>query len=316
MTIVKIIRGRKAVFFTMVAIILASIIVLLFSVETSFRLKDKMNVVETRVTTLNSFFKDIEKDLSRGLYISGYRSLLAMTEYISIYGVYLDDVNLRFKEAMINGTVNSIPINVLQNQTFDYWTVKISQEALKIGIITNISIINLSIYPIDTWTVGISSYVSILLNDTKGTASFAKNTNISTTVGINDFEDPLYTINSYGRVFNTIINTGVTNFGNISELRKHLNFSYYLPSNTAPDFLMRLTGNLSNSTYGIESIVNLNEFVVQGLSIKSSSDVDYIYFGNMSIPSCLVNETINDTLINWFRLDDAHLATYSVHCLI
>ena len=41
-----------------------------------------MSVVETRVFTVNDFIKDIEIDIKRGLYISSFRSLLAIEKYI------------------------------------------------------------------------------------------------------------------------------------------------------------------------------------------------------------------------------------------
>ena len=82
---------------------------------------------------------------------------------------------------------------------------------------------------------------------------------------------------------------------------------YYISHDDSPSFLMRLEGNLGNSTYGIESLVNLEEFQQQGLAIKDRSIVDYIYFGTKST----INYRVNNTP-SWFKIDGGHLDTYQV----
>jgi len=313
----KILHGlsnKKGVFFTAVAILLAGIIVSSFSAQASYREKERMSVIETRVNTMNSFFKDVKKDLSRGLYISGYRSFLAMGEYINTYGNYIDDADARFSEAILNGTVKSVQIDVIRNQTILDWSRKIEAQANSIGLNVDISMINISVRHIDPWTVEVVSSVSIMANDTRETVSLSKVDTISSTISIVGLEDPLYIINSNGRVFNTIVQGNSSTFSNASRLIGHLNLSLYIASNSAPDFMMRLEGNLSNSSFGIESLVNVNEFAIQGLAVKQRSNVDYVYFGNQSLSICLVNETINDASFNWFRLDSGHLNVYSAEC--
>jgi hypothetical protein len=70
---------------------------------------------------------------------------------------------------------------------------------------------------------------------------------------------------------------------------------------------MRLEGNLGNSSYGIESLVNLEKFQKQGLIIKDRSIVDYVYFGTQNT----VNKRINNTP-DWFKIDEGHLDVYQV----
>ena len=76
---------------------------------------------------------------------------------------------------------------------------------------------------------------------------------------------------------------------------------------------MRLGGHLTNSSFGIESIVNLKSFEDALLSVQDKSCIDYIYFSNRSPASYRINETYN-----WLRLDNesGHLATYEVEHLI
>ena len=124
---------------------------------------------------------------------------------------------------------------------------------------------------------------------------------MSNKVSIVGFEDPLYVVNSKGRVTNAIMQTNITQFvvnGNVENLLKHMNKSYYIAHNDSPNFLMRLEGNLGNSSNGIESLVNLEKFQQQGLAIKDRSIVDYIYFGTKSTTNFRVNATPE-----WFKID-------------
>ncbi|MBU3942271.1 MAG: hypothetical protein KKF74_05140, partial [Nanoarchaeota archaeon] len=61
----------------------------------------------------------------------------------------------------------------------------------------------------------------------------------------------------------------------------------------------------SDSPYGIESLVNLEEFQAQEVPIRDRSVVDYIYFGDQTT----TNYNIQD-MPSWFKLDKEHLATY------
>ena len=82
---------------------------------------------------------------------------------------------------------------------------------------------------------------------------------------------------------------------------------------------MRMEGNLSNSTFGIESLVNLAELQAQGLVTKDKSIVDYIYFGNQNPASYRINKTPE-----WFKLDtldessnpQAHILTYQAQDVV
>ena len=70
---------------------------------------------------------------------------------------------------------------------------------------------------------------------------------------------------------------------------------------------MRLQGIISNSSTGIESLVNIKKFQDQGITAQDRSAVDYIYFGTQST----TNYRINGTPV-WFKLDSGHLETYGV----
>ena len=198
----------------------------------------------------------------------------------------------------------------MKNSTFTDWANKISAEAGKIDIKFNFTINDVRLNQTDPWTIDIGVNVSLDIRDNRNTSYWIRERYLTSRIGISGFEDPLYAVNSKGRIANAIIKTNITDFvigGDAKNLMVHANNSYYAANNNSPSFLMRLQGDLGNSSLGIESLVNVDKFLQQGISAKDRSAVDYIYFGAQST----VNYRVNNTP-EWFKIDDAHLDFYQV----
>ena len=301
---------KKSMFYISAAIALTIVIIVTYSAYSSYRLNDKMESVETRIQSVNFFIKNIEKDLDNGIYIAGFRTMLSFNQYITTNGSYIDDVNARFKESFLNGTIKGQQLSLMQDTTFNDWANKISAEAAKIDISFNYTIVDVNLNQSDPWTVAIGLNISMNVRDKKNTSYWTRNRYLSTKINIISFEDPLYVVNSNGRITNSIIQSNISPFvtgGDVTNLMIHANYSYYIAHNDSPSFLMRLQGDLGNSSNGIESLVNLDEFQQQGISLKDRSVVDYIYFGSTTTTNYRINNTPT-----WFKIDQVHLATYGV----
>ena len=303
---------KKGIFYTIAAIALTVVIIITYSAYSSYRLSDKMEVVQTRVETVNFFIKDVEIDLKKGIYIAGFRTLLSFNQFIAANGSFLDNINERFNEAFLNGTLNKTQLRLMKDSTFTDWANKISAEANKIDIKFNYTINDIKINQSDPWSVDVGLNITLNISDKRGTSYWLRNRYLIKSISIIGFEDPLYIVNSKGRVTNMIIKSNITNFvidGDFTNLMKHTNNSYYIAHNDSPNFLMRLEGNLGNSTCcGIESLANLDEFQQQGITLKDKSVVDYIYFGTKSTYNCRINKTPE-----WFKLDKGHWEIYQVN---
>lgn len=301
---------KKALFYTTAAIALTIVIIATYSTFSSYRLNDKMDVIETRIETVNLFIKDVEKDLNKGSYIAGFRSILSFNEFITSNGSFLTNTNERFKEAFLNGTINKKPLSLMKDSTFTDWVNRISAEADKIDIILNFTINGIKLNQSDPWSVDVWINASLNIRDKRDTSSWVRNRYLITKISIIGFEDPLYIVKSQGKVTNPLRKANITNFvvnGDVTNLILHMNNSYYITHNESPSFLMRLEGNLGNSTYGIESLVNLEKFQQQGITIKDRSIVDHVYFGTESTYNCGVNNTPE-----WFKIDRVHWDLYQV----
>lgn len=302
--------NKKSIFYTIAAIALTAVVITTYSTYSAYRLSERMDAIGARIETVNFFIKDVENDLSKGVYIASFRTLLSFNQFITTNGTYLTNVNEKFKESFLNGTIDGLSLSLMKDSTFTDWGNRISAEAKKIDINFNFTVGDVKLNHTDPWTVKVDIGINLSISDRRNTSSWIRNRNITARVSVIGFEDPLYVVNSKGRVTNTITQTNITDFvvnGNVANLMEHMNRSYYTAHSDAPSFLMRLQGNLGNSTYGIESLVNLEEFQQQGIAIKDRSIVDYIYFGTKSTTNFRINNTPT-----WFKIDQGHLDTYKV----
>lgn len=293
--------NKKSIFYTISAIALTIVIITTYSAYDTYRLSEKMDVVQTRIETVNFFIKDVERDIGKGMNIATFRTLLSFNQFIATNGTFIGNINEGFKESFLNGTINKQSLGLMKDSTFTDWANKISAEANKVDIKFNFTINDVKINHTDPWTVSVGLNISLNIRDKRNTSYWIRDRYLTNTISIIGLEDPLYIVNSKGRVTNVVVKSNITQFvigGKVDNLMKHMNNSWYVASNTSPSFLMRFEGNLGNSSYGIESLVNLGEFEAQGLTLKDRSIVDYIYFGTKSTTNFRVNATPE-----WFKID-------------
>lgn len=313
MMIKKIWVLKKGIFFTFAAIALSIIILLSFSVYKTYEMKEKADVIGVRVNTMNDFIKDVEQDLENGLYIASFRAFASMSQHIADNGEFIEDLEDAFDELVLQGTLDGEELSLMEDSTFTDWVDKIEIEADKIDILVSFTINEVSISQTDPWSISANANIDLAVEDKKGTSSWEREKDIITKINITNFEDPVYLVNSIGRVTNPIVKSPITDFvtgEDVSNLLTHLDNSYYIESTTAPNYLMRLQGDLSNSLTGIESLVDLEEFQAQGLAIKDRSAVDYIYFGTQTTTNYGI-----DGMPDWFKMDNNHLEVYEVQDL-
>ena len=314
----RIMRNRKGFFFTVIAIYLVAALMLSALFYNKYQMRRQAAVDSSRILAMNDFIKDVDSDLERGLYISGFRTLLGLEEYISQTGNYLNNTEDAFQEAFFNRSIGNYTIGLLNDSSFSDWEQKIQSQAESLNIGTNFTVNSIEITQESPWNVELYINLTMLVYDTTGMASWARQKTIHSSISITGFEDSLYTVNSYGRVAQTIEqdeNTAFVSGNNTAVLLNHLDNSLYTASATAPSFLMRLAGNLSSSPYGIESLVNVSKLAVQGIPARSASIVDYIYFGTRATSNlCIDNSKAEPDLPSWFMLDtdDSHALKYQI----
>jgi hypothetical protein len=295
-------KSKKGVFFTFTSLLFLTLLIFSLSIGNNYSMREKIFAIETRIYTMNNFITDIENDVQRAAYIAGIRSLLALENHIFLSGEYLSDLDNDFKKAFINGTINNTNSSLLINNTFSDWIDKIEYEAEKIDIIMNFTINSITLTQKDPWKVTINIDSTIHLKDKKDVSDWNKEKLITTDISIEGLEDPIYLVETNGVIENYIIKSNYSSFTNgidITNLLDHTDNGYYVAFDKAPSYLMRLQGNFSDSSAGIESLVDIDNLISNGIITYGKSIVDYVYFG----PNNPDKDHVSGAP-SWFKLDN------------
>jgi hypothetical protein len=295
--------GRRGIFFTLIAISLLGLILFSYSVTYSYSLQEKSSIIETRVDTMNRFLSSVDSDMENAIYISGYRAIVGLTDYVTTNGTYVDSSSDSLVELFLYGTVEGCNSTFMANNTFTHWMGKIGEKGQEIDVNLTINVTQVSVYHSSPWDVRFVVDVSLNLTDQKSTASWLKDESLSSDISIIGFEDPWYALHTNGQVLkriNMTVYDGNFTVGNdTSNLRQHVANTYYVAFNASPDFLMRFEGSFNASVYGIESMVNKTE-VLDYCSLTTSSVDSICWRQDYSIPTWSV-EGMNESK---FKMDN------------
>ena len=177
--------NRKGIFFTFAAIALSIVIIFSFKVYSDFGLNDEMEVIEIRINTMNNFILDLENDLEKAIFITGFRSLLNLEDYFENNNAvpgppynFLDDLGTDldtafdevFRLGTITGTSGTENMDILDNNTFLNWTDKIKLQSDRTNIKLEFNIDSVTIRQSGPWTVEVKVQLDIDIDDEKNTA--------------------------------------------------------------------------------------------------------------------------------------------------
>ncbi len=104
-----IISGKKAIFFSAIAILMSAVIITVFATPRTTTTKYQLPLLEARSEAVSSQAKDLRYNyLPQSLYIASYTAFSAFAEYERQRGAYLpteEIFNVAMKEAIVNGTI-------------------------------------------------------------------------------------------------------------------------------------------------------------------------------------------------------------------
>ena len=317
----------KGLFFSLIILILTMIFISFILLQKSLvSFYSKQTFVEARVDWMLNFYDSILKDSEKAFKIIGRRALSAAINKVIATGIPLNSSNSTVYELIFNGTLNGEPQPLLQGSTLTDWKNKLKSIAAKQALELNISFNRILIYPYDSFNVKIEYEINVYLHDLKINASLNKSKPKEVLINIENLEDPLYPLKTYGRIVNTFrLSPHWLNYSanDTTNLLDDLKNSYYHPSLKGGSIFDRLEGKcevqpkyqISKNYIGLESFVNKDEILSSGLDINvEASNVDYIYFCNPAVQAFKVQGMPSN-----FRLDNettvyelTHLQIYNV----
>jgi phosphohistidine swiveling domain-containing protein len=163
--------------------------------------------LERRIADLNRLYESVLRDVDKALGIIAHRAISAATGHVITTGVGLDDAALRLMELMLNGTLNGTLDPLMENATIPYWIDRMEVMANLKGYGLDLEFGSLDLKPWDSWNLILEGWMWINISDQQGVANLTRRTAIARPVSIEGFEDPLYPLNTYGRVVNVLIRT-------------------------------------------------------------------------------------------------------------
>ncbi|MBR9690569.1 hypothetical protein GOV08_02690 [Candidatus Woesearchaeota archaeon] len=310
------INKKRAAIFTISSILLVGVLISQVAMVTQTTYRQKSFIVLSRINSMNDFIGSVEEDIPRSMLISGYRALISMQKHLADNGTFVD-VSEVFEELFLNGTIDGVNQSLMANASINEWAVRINDEAAYLNINVNLTPRNVYLYHKDPWSITIQFNTTLHITDFNSLASWYFNETYEKEISILTFEDPLYTIKSSDKVTNTILRANDTDFvddatNDTTVLYNHLNNSYYIASTDGPSFLMRFEGNLSNSNYGIESLVNREDFSKQSIPTYDKSVVDWQYFNDSYDESSDYCNYDDDGMPSWFRIGPGKVNDYEL----
>jgi len=304
--------NKRAQIFTLIGIALTLLFFVTYSI---YSILNERTPIKTRINTMDSFLFSIEKNLERQLYISGFRTIFLAEDYIGRTGNTITNFSELFEEAINNGTIYGEESSFLQGTTITEIQENIMEKAGKMNLEINFSNSVVKVKQEDPWSVSFYLNFTLNLTDKSGMAYWYKNETIRAEVSIMGFEDPLFLINTQGKVSRkinkTIYEGNYVEGSDVTNLTYHLEEGYYAANPNAPSFIKRLEGKVEGDENGIESFVYIPDLSQQGIPIKEKSLIDYVYFSSSNPASYKVSG-----MPSWFRIDSSHVDKYQVGNLI
>lgn len=149
---------------------------------------------------MQKYSDSLERDISKAMLISLKRALLSCINFIITNNTYLDDSNLRIEEAVFNGTLYGSDAYFMQQNTLTHWKEEIISKGGQLGFNTSFNFVSFNISMTDAFNLKIE--VDYILNVSEKTNDlridkYVKKTEDSS---IENLEDPLFPLNTYGRV--------------------------------------------------------------------------------------------------------------------
>jgi hypothetical protein len=306
---------RKAAFYLITVLLFLTVISTIIFTYSAYSFRDRQQVIEIRIRTMNDFINDFHNDVHRATQISATRALIGMEEHITLdQHFFSNNTQLaeKFNEVFYYGTYDGVPVLLMNNASFSDYEAKVNANARNINInfYTNVTSVELS--QTDPWNITVTINCTVKLFDYNNLANWDYNETFITSVSILGLRDPMYSLNTFGRIQNTIQKTNITTFalaGTAPGLNYHLENSLYKESVDAPSFLMRFYDNSSSSVAGIESMVDLELLSDQGLTVYTDRTIiDHEYFIDTATPDvCNVED-----MPTWFKINSADINKYDI----
>lgn len=161
--------------------------------------------VGTRVNSMLDFYNSVLYDGGKALDIITKRAISSATNHVISTGVGLQSANATIMELVTNGTLDGVPQGLMQSSTIADWVNKMVSLGASQNLNVSLNLTNVQVKPYDSWDILVSADVYVNMSDNRGVANLTKNATISQMVDIENFEDPVYPLYTFGKATNLFV---------------------------------------------------------------------------------------------------------------
>jgi hypothetical protein len=344
--------GKRGIFFTLIAIMLMTILVVAFTPQDYITYKDKIPTINSRFDIANDFVKRLKFSyVDASAQTAGRDAMIAMALYVNKTGYFASEttMNRTFVELMLNGTINGVPIEcildnkplsasaclplipnsykIMRDKTLLYKLEAIENSSQSTLLISTRFSRNLRDYEFilyqsnatGPWRVGINMTLNYSVD--AQVSSWNVSQKLVTSFSIEGIPDPLFLATSTNLTY--ITKTDRAGWG-VKNLTWFIENRQYRLQSEGPSFLMRLYGNISTGTgsicCGLESMVN--PAIMNVDKCRRKSYIDWCFYSNNCIPDIAGGGKIwNVTAITTYtpglkymgyKIDSFHVGIYNV----
>ena len=317
------IRNKKGVVFTILAIIITIFFTTIFSGRIERPLDAKTDIIEARVSMLSNYMDDFFAYAGGAGSMTGYVALRGVIQDLAETGRYNPDFEAQYANCTIFGNLTSnktCPDMV--NKTLNYFLSSFNETGKnELNIVSKYKINSVNVSQ-TTDAFSIELVLNITFNITDDYANLSDTRVVVSSVTITGLLDPLHLLNAtYNR---TIIKNPLNKKEgdwNYTDLQ-HLYYNYtYRDYKAGPSFIDRIKGQFPPAfqpgVYGIESIVNYTNVTYYA----NDSMIDYLYWRNIRFKCRNPVEVvaINNAAIllpkgpqYFFQLDEVHRLSFNI----
>ncbi len=296
-------------FFTLVALTIVSILLVMFS--RSVGVVRESGSPAIRVMAIDSFLSDVESSyLPLAARTAGYKAVQATIARVNATGQYLSAPETDLGAVMLNGTLGTTSVmanNTLRNFTTQIEALASSTHSLNLVITLRSARMNQS----NPWKIDIVANVSYVA--TADVGNWTRSNLIATSIPVEGFLDPQYLARSNGAYQQHIWRSTLPSTQwNISKLNSFVSSGNYtrFEGSTAPSFLGRfMSSPPASSCCGIESTINPAKV---SPSSQQESYADYQFWASSEACNDLYTISGGGFSHSSFKLDFEHVIKYNV----
>ena len=311
--------NKKGFIFILSSILLVIILLVVFLTFDQYTFSDATVADQRRVNFANDFVKGFNQDLERAIRIASFRSLIALEEHVALSGSFLNNTEDYFSEIVYNGSINGVPSKLMENSSILVYLERINIIGDRFGLEVDVVVDDISLSQSDPWLVDVVVAANVSVQDKSNLVSWHFSNDYKSEVPIENLRDPLYAVFTQNRFYNTVrpFPSNLSEGDSATNMESLVGSSYYVESESAPSFIQRFSNNLTPSSAGIESVVNILLISDQNVPVyENRVKVDYIYFNNLESDSVCFEEIsaeyyfiIPSNRVSLYEIDDLSSTT-------